>query len=231
MRVSYAADPEVAYNVLEHVAAENTSILRHPAPLIVLDNLGDQAMEYTLRVYLADINQSLRVQTEVRTAIVKGLRKAGVDIPYFAVQIGHATGPLLNPNDVTVKLSTALSSDPDAVLDALRIAAQRTTGALSEPEPEVLFDNVGENALEFSVKVTIEDDANDKAVETALRSAAVKTLREHGIEIAASLHDVRLRDLEGLQEFLTRLAEDRAHHVRDNDVPSSAAGMPKGKPS
>lgn len=229
VRVSYAADPEVAYRLLEKVASENTSILRHPTPIIVLDNLGDQAMEFTLRIYLADINQSLRVQTEIRIAIIKALRAAGIDIPYFAVQVGHATGPQLEPDRVVVKISTALAADPDAVLDALRAAAKRAAGARSEPAPEIAFDNVGENALEFSVAVTIADDANARAVETALRAGVVKTLRERGIEIAGSLHDVRLRDVDELRTFLLRLAEER-RPVRDEDM-TSAAVMPKGKPS
>jgi len=230
VRVSYAADPELAYQVLEQVAAENTSILRHPAPIIVLDNLGDQAMEYSLRVYLADINQSLRVQTEVRMAIIKGLRAAGVDIPYFAVQIGHATGPQLAPGRVTVKISTVISSDPDAVLAALKEASNRTNGVRSEPEPEIAFDNVTDSALEFSVDVTVAEDANARAVETALRASVVKTLRAHGIEIAGPLHDVRLRDLDGLRGFLLRLAEERMPQPSDADVPPEAS-MPKGKPS
>ncbi len=97
VRIAYAADPDVAQRVLQQVADTNTSILRHPPPLVVLDNLGEQAMEYTVRVYLADINRSLQAQTEIRTEIVKALRKAGVDIPYFAVQVGHASGPRAAP--------------------------------------------------------------------------------------------------------------------------------------
>ena len=43
VRVSYQADPEHALKVLQQVAEADTSILRHPPPVVVLDNLGDRA--------------------------------------------------------------------------------------------------------------------------------------------------------------------------------------------
>ncbi len=184
VRVSYAADPELAEAVLQKTAEENTSILRHPPPLVVLDNLGDQALEYSVRVYLADVNRSLQVQTELRTQIVKALRASGIDIPYFAVQAGHANGPHLAPDRVSVRIATALDTDPDAVLDALNAAARACPGALQEPPPEVAFDDVGAEGLEFSVSVTIADGATARRVETALRGATVKVLRERAIALA-----------------------------------------------
>ena len=93
VRVSYQADPEHAMKVLQHVAEQNTTILRHPPPVVVLDNLGDQALEFSVRVYLADINRSLQAQTELRTSILKALREAGIDVPYASALAGHAHGP------------------------------------------------------------------------------------------------------------------------------------------
>lgn len=202
VRVSYAADPELAEKILQEVAEKNTSILRHPPPVVVLDNLGDQAMEYSVRIYLADINRSLQVQTEIRTQIVKALQAAGIDIPYFAVQLGHTSGPRLFPHRVCVKIGTALSADPDAVLDALKMAAQRCDGALPDPAPVVAFDTITDTALEFSVSVVAADGDAARAVETALRTAALKSLRERGISLAGkpgpagSADDTRRAELE-----------------------------------
>jgi len=227
VRVSYASDPELAQRVLQEAAEANTSILRHPPPLVVLDNLGDQAMEYSVRVYLADVNHSLQVQTEMRTQIVKGLRAAGVDIPYFAVQVGHASGPRSVPGRVAVKIGTALSSDPDAVLAALEAAAQACPGALNEPAPEVTFDSVGDNALEFSVSVAVAEDAQGRQVETRLRAAAVKTLRARGIDIANTRHALHQRDLDGLRTALSRLAQEQHRTPSDSDLAASQSGNPK----
>ena len=186
VRVSYAADPERAAAVLREVASKSTSVLRYPPPIVVLDNLGDQAMEFSVRVYLADINRSLDAQTEIRTQIVKSLRKAGIDIPYFAVQIGHSSGPRAVPERVSVRINVALNADPEAVIEALSLAARQCAGASEDAQAEVKFDNVGDTALEFSVSVAIDDGATAGQVETALRVAAVKTLRRYGIALANS---------------------------------------------
>ena len=93
VRVSYQADPERALHVLQKVVETNTSILRHPPPVVVLDNFGDQALEFSVRVYLADINRSLAAQTELRIAIFKALHEEGIDMPYGGALAGHATTP------------------------------------------------------------------------------------------------------------------------------------------
>jgi len=227
VRISYAADPELAERILHEAADQNTSILRHPQPLVVLDKLGDQAMEYSVRVYLADINHSLQVQTEVRTQIVKALRAAGIDIPYFAVQVGHASGPRLAPDRVSVRIGAALESDPDEVLEALAAAAQRCTGALKDPPPEVTFDNVGDSALEFAVSVAIAQGANARHVETALRAAALKALREWGIALASPRHPMPLRDLDALRALLFRSSEERRQHRPEEDGTAREAPKPK----
>jgi potassium-dependent mechanosensitive channel len=228
VRISYAADPELAQRVLQQVADANTSILRHPAPLVVLDNLGDQAMEYTVRVYLADINRSLATQTELRTEIVKALRAAGIDIPYFAVQIGHASGPRLEPDRVEVKIAVAYSADPEVVLEALEEAVKRCPHTCEEPVPEVAFDDISDGALEFSMAVTAEPGANTKHVETALRTAAVKMLRARGVDLAGTRHAV-LHDQRILQAHTTE--ERRAPGQRNGETAGTGTPDPKPKRS
>jgi len=222
VRVSYAADPELAQRVLHEVADANTSILRHPAPLVVLDNLGDQAMEYTLRIYLVDINRSLQVQTEIRTQIVKALRAAGVDIPYFAVQVGHASGPHSEPDRVAVKINVAPTADPDAVLDALAAAARGCPEVREDAEPEIAFENAGAVALEFSVSAELAEGIGARRAETALRTAVVRTLRRRNIALAGHDHGLPTRDLEHLRTLLHQLGEETSR-------PPQAVETPKAK--
>ncbi len=217
VRIAYAADPVHAQAVLQEVADRNTSILRHPPPLIVLDNLGDQAMEYTVRVYLADINRSLQAQTEIRTDIVKALRQAGIDIPYFAVQVGHASGPHAAADHVSVRISVAATSDPDAVLDALAAAARGCPETCEDANPEVTFDNVGAGALEFSVSAPLAEGADARRAETGLRSAVVRTLRRRGIALSGPEHGVPARDLESLRTLLRQLGEETARAPQQSE--------------
>jgi len=80
--VSYNADPERVLAALESVADQSTAILRHPAPIVAFENFGDSALEFSLRVYLADVNRSIAVQTELRTAIAKAFKRDGIEIPF-----------------------------------------------------------------------------------------------------------------------------------------------------
>jgi small-conductance mechanosensitive channel len=210
VRVAYAADPELAQTVLQAVADANTSILRHPAPLVVLDNLGDQAMEYTVRVYLVDINRSLQVQTEIRTEIVKALRAAGIDIPYFAVQVGHASGPQAAPERVSVRINVAATADPDAVLDALSSAAHGCPELREDTEPEVALENAGAGGLEFSVSAEHAEGTEARRAETALRTAIVRALHKRGIALDGQDHGLPSRDLEHLRTLLRQLGEETA---------------------
>jgi len=75
-------------------------VLATPEPIAALDNFGASALEFSLRVYLADIGQALRVQSDLRVAMLKALRAANIDIPYNQVDVnvravdmdGHALG-------------------------------------------------------------------------------------------------------------------------------------------
>jgi small-conductance mechanosensitive channel len=211
VRIAYSADPEVAAQVLREVAAKSTMILRYPAPIIVLDNLGDQAMEFSVRVYLADINRSLDTQTELRSQIVNALRKAGIDIPYFGPQIGHASGPRASPERISVPVRVSLGSDPDAVLDALSLAARRCTPKAAELDPQVAFDDIGEQALQFSVSLAVPEGESAAGLESALRAAAVKALRTHGIDLPGGESSRRSRD------ELYRAADDEDASRSENE--------------
>ncbi len=228
VRVSYQADPERALHVLQKVVETNTSILRHPPPVVVLDNFGDQALEFSVRVYLADINRSLAAQTELRIAIFKALHEEGIDMPYGGALAGHATTPPPLFKHASIKIGVAHDSDPQAVEDALAEAARRAGLEADGTTAQVLFEGVGDSALQFSVTVPLLDGVGQMTAETALRTQALKTLRERGISIASPQRQVRLRDLEGLRAFVMKLAEERARSAQargDDDAP-----MPTRKP-
>ena len=80
--VSYSADPEQVIELLAEVAGETEGILKFPAPFISFDNLGDSALEFTVRAYIRDINNALSAKTALRVAIVKALRQAEIEIPF-----------------------------------------------------------------------------------------------------------------------------------------------------
>ena len=82
VRVSYKADPEQVIAILRRVAEESPSILREPEPSVVFEDFGESAMIFSLRAFVPDVMRRLAVQTELRLAIAKAFREAGIEIPY-----------------------------------------------------------------------------------------------------------------------------------------------------
>jgi potassium efflux system protein len=79
---SYEADPEKVLAILREAADRHPDVLSHPAPIASFENFGASSLDFALRIFLADITQSLRIQTEVRVAIYKAFKEQGVEIPY-----------------------------------------------------------------------------------------------------------------------------------------------------
>ena len=75
------ADPRHVIEVLTACAERHPDILQEPAPLAVFEGFTTSATEYSLRVLLPDINQGLKVQSDLRIAVFEALRAAGVEPP------------------------------------------------------------------------------------------------------------------------------------------------------
>jgi potassium-dependent mechanosensitive channel len=81
VNTSYKSDPDQVLAVLAGVAKASTQILQQPAPLITLDQFGNDGLEFTMRVVVADINKALGVQTNLRAAIFKAFVANGIEFP------------------------------------------------------------------------------------------------------------------------------------------------------
>ena len=80
--VSYDSDVDLVHKLLLEAAKECALVARHPAPFVVFEGFGDSALDFSLRIYVPDVNSSLSTQTEVRKAIVSKFRHSGVEIPF-----------------------------------------------------------------------------------------------------------------------------------------------------
>lgn len=80
--VSYNADPHRVHNLLLEVAAENNAITSSPAPSVHFKDFGDNALIFDLRVFLKNISDRYRVETELRLVIWDKLKEEGIEIPF-----------------------------------------------------------------------------------------------------------------------------------------------------
>ena len=75
------ADPNKVLAILRAIAHRHPTVLRDPEPLAVFEGYTSTATDYSLRVLLADINQGLKVQSDLRIAAFEALKAADVDLP------------------------------------------------------------------------------------------------------------------------------------------------------
>ncbi|PRY23178.1 small-conductance mechanosensitive channel [Aliiruegeria haliotis] len=99
--VSYDSDSRQVEGILREAAESHPMVLGNPPPLIVFQGLGDNALEFEVRVILRDINFGLSARTELNHRILSRLREEGIEVPF-------------PQRDVTLKNPEALLRDPEA---------------------------------------------------------------------------------------------------------------------
>ncbi len=85
--VHYDSDPEQVRDILLGVARAHPQILSTPEPFVYFEDFGSHSLDFSLYIYLANVSRSFAVRTDLRIAILKAFRAAGVEMPYPQVDI------------------------------------------------------------------------------------------------------------------------------------------------
>ena len=80
--VAYGSDTAKVKEVLERVAAEHNGVLKEPKPLVRFDDFGESSLDFTLLVWLNSPRTEPIVASDLRFAIDRGFREAGIEIPF-----------------------------------------------------------------------------------------------------------------------------------------------------
>jgi small-conductance mechanosensitive channel len=71
-------DPRRVLAILSECANRHPNILREPAPMAVFEGYSPTTTDFTLRVLLPDIANSLKVQSDLRVAIYEALKRSHI---------------------------------------------------------------------------------------------------------------------------------------------------------
>ena len=101
-------------------------------------------------------------------------------------------------NDPSVRLSLPVGvgygSDPEQVRQLLLQTAAEHPDVLTDPGPDVIFTDYGDNSLNFSLRVwTATQGHTPLILKSDLYFAVFKLFREHGIELPFPQRDLHLR--------------------------------------
>jgi small-conductance mechanosensitive channel len=81
--VSYDSDVDRVQQILLDAATGTPRVITEPAPAVRLVRFGADGLEFTVQFWIADPqNGQLPVKSDVNLRILKGLRAAGIEIPF-----------------------------------------------------------------------------------------------------------------------------------------------------
>jgi small-conductance mechanosensitive channel len=81
LSVAYTSDPELVTDLLLQAAEEQDHVLKHPASAVLLNNFGPNSMEFTLNIFIDDINNAVNALSAVRSNIQKLFAEHSISIP------------------------------------------------------------------------------------------------------------------------------------------------------
>ncbi len=142
--------------------------------------LGDVIEVGTLRGMVVDI--------DLRTSVVRDADGADTLIPNSVLMEENVKNITYRTRMQRQALSVVLDggSDPRAVVDAMRVAAQRHGQLVEDPEPTVLLDDFADNGLRFTLHYWIElvPGMDRRRVASDLRMMLLGAFEDAGIKMA-----------------------------------------------
>ncbi len=85
--VAYNCDPDQVIAILKKCADDHPEVLKVPPPAVALEDFGASALVFNVRISLPDVYRSYAVRSDLRIAILKALREAGIEIPFDQVDV------------------------------------------------------------------------------------------------------------------------------------------------
>ena len=85
--VAYGSDARQVQATLLKVAADNSDVLKTPAPAVTLDEFASGSVNFTLYAFIADITKTGSVRTQLAMAILEAFNETGIVIPFGQTDI------------------------------------------------------------------------------------------------------------------------------------------------
>lgn len=80
--VAYGSDVDLVTRLLYQVAQENPFVMKIPEPAVLFLNFGASSLDFELRVWVADIDNRLRIKNDINREIDRLFRENSVEIPF-----------------------------------------------------------------------------------------------------------------------------------------------------
>ncbi|MFD2138385.1 hypothetical protein ACFSLT_29675 [Novosphingobium resinovorum] len=113
--VAYGSEPEKVRKLLADIAVSHEKVLGDPPPRVVIDTLGDNAINLNLLCFLGDVNQRMTVRSDLYFAIIKALDEVASPFRTLSANYGFTTPGCLRLQRICDRLSHPLPCRPLSV--------------------------------------------------------------------------------------------------------------------
>jgi small-conductance mechanosensitive channel len=80
--VAYGSDVALVMQTLQECALAHPGVMQNPAPQVLFQSFGDSALNFELRVWVANVDNRLQVTSDLHQDIDRRFRQAGIAIPF-----------------------------------------------------------------------------------------------------------------------------------------------------
>jgi potassium efflux system protein len=80
--VSYDSDVDLVMQSLKEIAEQHPLVMKDPAPTVLFLKLGDSALNFEMRVYVAQLRERMETTSDLHRAIIRVFRERGIEISF-----------------------------------------------------------------------------------------------------------------------------------------------------
>ena len=80
--VAYGSEVEKVIEIITEVLKAHEKVENYPAPAVLLDGFGDSSIDFRCLIWTTDIDNWLRIKSQLSTSIYNALNEAGISIPF-----------------------------------------------------------------------------------------------------------------------------------------------------
>ncbi|RWK62553.1 mechanosensitive ion channel family protein [Mesorhizobium sp.] len=135
--VAYGSDVKQAHAVLLEIARGHPLVLKNPEPFVLFTNFGPAALEFEIRVFLADVMNGNIVQNDIRFAVLDEFADQHIEIPSapraVVETIKHEAWPI-DDDQIEAEFAEQERAAAEAVAETKRLA--RSGRKVRKPDPD-----------------------------------------------------------------------------------------------
>ncbi|RWC31441.1 MAG: mechanosensitive ion channel family protein [Mesorhizobium sp.] len=134
--VAYGSDVKQVHAVLLEIARGHPMVLKNPEPFVLFSNFGPAALEFEIRVFLADVMNGNIAQNDIRFAVLQRFSGEHIEIPSTPRAVAEAHKPKAWPTDddkIEADFAEQEQIKAEAEAEKKRLAKSRKT---KKPDPD-----------------------------------------------------------------------------------------------